>query len=67
MTWLANNLGTIVVGLIVLAMVFFAARSVYRSFRSGGCSSCGDACGGCACGKSDVPEACEKCHGEARP
>jgi len=44
--WIIENLGTIVVGLLVFAAAVAAFRSVKTDFSSGGCSSCG---GNCSC------------------
>ena len=41
---------TLIVGLLVAALLFFAARSVVRQSKSGGCSGCSGGCGGCSCG-----------------
>lgn len=49
MEWILSNLGTIVVGLIVLAMAWLALCSVRKDFRSGGCSGCSGCGGGCSC------------------
>ena len=49
-------MSTLIVGLIVLAIVFFAARSVVRRSKSGGCSGCSGCSGGCA-----------SCHQEPSP
>lgn len=43
MAWILSNLGTIVVGLIVLVIVYFAFQSVRKDFNSGGCG------GSCSC------------------
>ncbi|GAB2045318.1 hypothetical protein AGATL06_18150 [Agathobaculum sp. TL06] len=40
----------LVVGALVAAAIFFAARSVYRQFQSGGCSGCSGGCGKCSGG-----------------
>lgn len=47
MAWILSNLGTIVVGLIVLVIVYFAFQSVRKDFNSGGCSGCGGSCSCC--------------------
>jgi hypothetical protein len=52
--FLADNLGTIIVGAVVLAVVVFAiVRTVRRSRRGAGCG-CG--CEGCEKGRGDAPE-----------
>ena len=38
MAWILSNLGTIVVGLVVLVIVYFAFQSVRKDFNSGSCS-----------------------------
>lgn len=48
-------MGTFAVGLVVLAIVMLAARSVCRARKQGGCAGCtGCSCGGgesgCGCG-----------------
>lgn len=48
---------TLIVGLLVAVLLFFAARSVVRQSKSGGCSGCSGGCGGCSCG----------CHAETPP
>ncbi len=49
MAWILSNLGTIVVGLIVLVIVYFAFQSVRKDFNSGGCSGCSGCGGSCSC------------------
>jgi hypothetical protein len=52
--FIANNIGTIIVGAVVLAVVVFAVvRTVRRSRRGAGCG-CG--CEGCEKGGGDAPE-----------
>ena len=48
---------TLIVGLLLAALLFFAARAVVRQSKSGGCSGCSGGCGGCSCG----------CHAETPP
>ncbi len=56
MMWLMENMGTIVPGFVVAAVVFLAARSIWKDKKSGKtCSSCG----GCGKGSCD-------CHGSHR-
>ena len=43
------NPQTIVVGILLLAAVLLACRSILKSRKKGGCSGCGGGCGG-ACG-----------------
>ena len=54
--WLAANLATIVVSLIVLAIVSLVVWKMVRDKKrgKGGCSCGGDcgACGGCHCGNT---------------
>lgn len=45
--WLAENLGTLIVGLILAAAVAAALRKIIHDFRSGK-GSCGCGCDGCA-------------------
>lgn len=54
LTWITENIGTMVIGLAILLVVVLAARSVYRNKKNGGCSC---SCGGCSGGAS--------CHGGA--
>ncbi|WP_373165225.1 FeoB-associated Cys-rich membrane protein [Agathobaculum sp. Marseille-P7918] len=41
-------MSTLIVGLLVALLVFFAARSVVRQSKTGGCSGCGGGCAGCS-------------------
>lgn len=50
-------MATLIVGLIVAAAIFLAARQLYRDKKSGK-SSCGGNCAGC-------PHACN-CHGDVK-
>ncbi len=53
--WISANIGTIVVGLILLAVVALIVRGMIRDKKQGK-SSCGGNCAGCAgCGS------CHKC------
>ena len=54
--WLAANLATIIVSLVILAAVVLVIRKMIRDKRQGkgGCS-CGGSCGTCG--------ACGACHG----
>lgn len=45
LAWLSANFATIFVGLIVLALVALALRSVLRSRKKGGCAG---GCSGCS-------------------
>ena len=40
MEWILSNLGTIVVGLVLLAIIGLALHSVRKDMQSGGCSGC---------------------------
>ncbi|MDR3053364.1 MAG: FeoB-associated Cys-rich membrane protein [Coriobacteriales bacterium] len=40
-------LATIIISLILAGIVALAIRSVYRSHKQGGCSSCSSGCSGC--------------------
>ena len=44
--FLAENLSTIVVSVILIAVVILIIRKMHRD-RSAGCSSCGGSCGQC--------------------
>lgn len=51
-------MSTLIVGLLVAVLVFFAARSVVRQSKTGGCSGCSGGCAGCSgsCGcHADTP------------
>ena len=51
-------MSTVIVGLLVALLVFFAVRAVVRQSKSGGCSGCGGGCAGCSgsCGcHADLP------------
>ncbi|MBQ2444155.1 MAG: FeoB-associated Cys-rich membrane protein [Clostridia bacterium] len=51
--WLSANMGTISVGIIVLAVILLAFFSVVKDKKNGkNCSSCGGGCNGC-CGCTD--------------
>lgn len=47
MTWLAENIMSVVLLAVVALIVFFIVRSKIRAKKSGGCG-CG--CSGCSCG-----------------
>lgn len=49
MIWILSNLGTIVVGLLVLAAAYLAFQSVRKDFNTGGCSGCSGCGGSCSC------------------
>ncbi len=56
--WLIQNLGTILIALLLCLMVFLAARSIWRAKKSGkSCASCGS-CSGChgLCGRKEIDE-----------
>ena len=54
--WLAANLATIIVALVLLAVVVLVIRKMIRDKRQGkGSCSCGGSCGSCG--------ACSACHG----
>ncbi len=56
--WLAANLGSILVGLVVLCAVAAVVFKLARDKKRGkGSCSCGDGCGSCACSGT--------CHGAA--
>ncbi|MBQ6425580.1 MAG: FeoB-associated Cys-rich membrane protein [Clostridia bacterium] len=54
MSWLANNLGTIIVALILIAVISLAVARLVKNRRSGK-SSCGCNCAHCA-----MAESCHK-------
>ena len=45
--FLAENIGTVIVAALLLAVVFFAVRSIIVSRKKGKCT-CGCDCGSCA-------------------
>ena len=45
--WIAENIGTVVIGIMVIAAVLFAVRHMVRAKKQGG-SACGCSCSGCA-------------------
>ncbi|MCI9592947.1 MAG: FeoB-associated Cys-rich membrane protein [Lachnospiraceae bacterium] len=47
MSWLMQNLGTIIPAVLVFGIAALAARSVWKNKKAGKC--CGS-CGGCSCG-----------------
>lgn len=56
-------MSTVIIALIVAALVFLAARSLYKENKSGGaCSACGGSCSGCgaACAPAAKEKAAEK-------
>ena len=53
LTWLVNNLATIIVGLALLAVVILIVKKL-RSDKKKGKYSCGGNCSGCA--------NCQYCH-----
>lgn len=57
--WLAANIGSVAVGLVVLFIVSAVLFKVLRDRRRGkGSCSCGDNCGSCACSGA--------CHGSGK-
>jgi cytochrome c553 len=54
MSWLMNNLGTIVVSLVLLAVVASVVRHMWKGKKQGK-SSCGCDCSACG--------SCPSCHG----
>jgi hypothetical protein len=50
--FLALHLGTIVVGLLVLAGVISIIAGLVRDKKKGKCAGCGGGCGGCSGGTS---------------
>lgn len=57
MEWLAANMGTIVVGLILAVIVIWDIRKII-SDRKKGIKSCGMNCAGCtgSCTNAEIPE-----------
>ena len=49
MEWILSNLGTIFVGLVLLAVIGLALHSVRKDMQSGGCSGCTGCSGSCSC------------------
>ena len=48
--WLTANIGSVIVGLVVLCVVAAVAFKLIRDKKRGkGSCSCGDNCGSCAC------------------
>lgn len=48
-------MATWIVGLILAAAVYFAARHVLKAGKSGGCAGCGTGCSDCcSCGRKTV-------------
>ncbi len=47
LTFLQKNLGTIIVGLVVLAVIVLAVRKIVKDKKSGS-SDCGGDCGHCS-------------------
>ena len=54
-TWLLNNISTIIVSVIIIAVVILIVRKILKDKRNGK-SSCGCGCKGCAMKDS--------CHGK---
>ena len=54
--WICENIGTIAVGLVLLAVVILIVRIMMRDKKQGK-SSCGGNCAGCA--------ACGSCHNKS--
>ncbi len=50
-TWLSANIGTILVGIILLLIIFFVIRSMRKDKKTGK-GGCGCGCKGCA--SSDI-------------
>ena len=56
-SWLADNLATVLISLVLLVIVFFIVRYLLNNRKSGK-SSCGGGCAHCACNGSRHPN----CH-----
>jgi hypothetical protein len=53
MSWLIENLATIIIGLIILGIVAMVVRGIRKDHKAGKSCSCGSSCGGCTgCGTS---------------
>lgn len=54
MTWLMNNMATIIVTAVLLAAVIAAVRYIHKSKKTGTCAGCGGSCSGCThCSSAD--------------
>jgi cell division protein FtsW (lipid II flippase) len=47
LSWLSENIGTIIVCLVLIAIVALVVRSMIRK-KKNGCTSCSCGCSGCA-------------------
>ncbi|WP_294490155.1 FeoB-associated Cys-rich membrane protein [uncultured Ruminococcus sp.] len=50
MTWLAENIMSVVLLAVLALIVFFIVRSKIRAKKSGGCGCGCSGCSGCSCG-----------------
>lgn len=48
MGWIAANIGTIIVGLMLLAVVGLVIRKMHRDKKNGNCSGGCSGCSGCS-------------------
>ncbi|MDR1404441.1 MAG: hypothetical protein LBJ20_02585 [Candidatus Methanoplasma sp.] len=55
------NVATIAVGIVVIAVIVFAAYYAYRSLKQGKCAGCG-----CECSKSSDAQDCCGCQKKDR-
>lgn len=46
-SFLAENIGTIIVGLVLLEIISIVIRTMIRDKKAGKSCNCGDACGNC--------------------
>ena len=46
--WIAQNIGTIIIGLIIAGIVAAIVSKIVRDKRKGKCTSCDCGCGGCS-------------------
>ncbi|MCI9179416.1 MAG: FeoB-associated Cys-rich membrane protein [Lachnospiraceae bacterium] len=53
MTWLIQNLGTIIPAIFIFGIAGLAARSVWKNKKAGKCCGCS---GGCRCKKSNCSQ-----------
>ncbi|MGE4271632.1 MAG: FeoB-associated Cys-rich membrane protein [Desulfitobacterium sp.] len=45
MDWLIANGATLIIGMLVLVVIAFAGRNVYKTRKSGGCAGCASSAG----------------------
>lgn len=47
MTWIIQNMGTIVPALLVMGIAFLSARSIWKNKKAGKCCGCSGCAGKC--------------------